>query len=280
MEKEKTDDFSPRGVLEAHLNSSNSALKNKNLGLDFGSPEDSTSETDLDSPDNTGSLTETTSESDPSGTSKKNHVESFVNNAKSFTHWSKMFKMWKRRSIKRLSSFPPFIVPKLSKGKSGRSESEEMAPVLSDIYNFKSTLQHFSLSDLQTATDNFNPGMRNRKVVNNVQFHDYYSTYRCYFSDNMIGRGGYAEVYRGCLKSGQLVAVKQLTRGTCDERTASFLSELGIIAHVHHPRTAKLVGCGVEGGMHLVFQLSPLGSLGSILHGQGRFHFPRLFMLR
>lgn len=85
--------------------------------------------------------------------------------------------------------------------------------------------------------------------------------------DNLIGKGGYANVYKGCLQSGQHVAVKRLMKGSADEKTASFLSELGIIAHVNHPNTAKLIGCGVEGGMHLVFQLSPLGSLGSILHG-------------
>lgn len=85
--------------------------------------------------------------------------------------------------------------------------------------------------------------------------------------DNIIGRGGYSEVYKGRLKDGSLIAVKRLTKGTPEERTASFLSELGIIAHVDHPNTAKLIGCDVEGGMHLVFQLSPLGSLGSLLHG-------------
>ena len=84
---------------------------------------------------------------------------------------------------------------------------------------------------------------------------------------NLIGKGGYSEVYKGRLRDGQLVAVKRLTKGTPDERTANFLSELGIIAHVDHPNTAKLIGCGVEGGMHLVFQLSSLGSLASLLHG-------------
>lgn len=58
-----------------------------------------------------------------------------------------------------------------------------------------------------------------------------------------------------------------MTRGSTDEKTAGFLSELGVIAHVDHPNTAKLIGCGVEGEMHLVFELSLHGSLGSLLHG-------------
>ncbi|XVE62939.1 hypothetical protein DITRI_Ditri06bG0159500 [Diplodiscus trichospermus] len=154
------------------------------------------------------------------------------------SNWKKFFKLWKKRSRKNSSSFPP-LAPKLSR-ENNRSTKEN--PVLRDLYNFKSSLQNFSLAELRAATDNFNP-------------------------DNIIGKGGYAEVYKGLLKDGKFVAIKRLTKGTSDERTAGFLSELGIIAHVNHPNTAKLVGCGIEGGMHLVFQLSPLGSLGSVLHG-------------
>lgn len=83
----------------------------------------------------------------------------------------------------------------------------------------------------------------------------------------MIGRGGFAEVYKGRLPDGQLVAVKRLNKGTDEDRIIGFLSEIGTIAHVDHPNTAKLVGYGVEGGTYLVLQLSPLGSLGSLLHG-------------
>lgn len=82
----------------------------------------------------------------------------------------------------------------------------------------------------------------------------------------LIGKGGYAEVYRGRLKGGELVAIKRLTKGAMEERIADFLSELGIMAHVNHPNTAKLIGYGVEGGVFLVLELSPLGSLASMLH--------------
>lgn len=85
--------------------------------------------------------------------------------------------------------------------------------------------------------------------------------------ENLIGKGGYSEVYKGRLRNGKLVAIKRLTKGTADERTTQFLSELGIMAHVDHPNTAKLLGCGIDGGMHLVFELSPLGSMRSVLHG-------------
>jgi serine/threonine protein kinase len=80
-------------------------------------------------------------------------------------------------------------------------------------------------------------------------------------------KGVYAEVYKGCLRDGQLVAIKRLTRGTADEIVGDFLSELGIIAHLNHPNTIKLIGYGVEGGMHLVLELSLHGSLASMLYG-------------
>lgn len=86
-------------------------------------------------------------------------------------------------------------------------------------------------------------------------------------AENLIGKGGYAEVYKGCLPDGQLVAIKQMNKGTTEEQTTGFLSEIGIIAHVNHRNTAKLIGFGVEGGTYLVLELSPLGSLGSLLRG-------------
>ncbi|XLU81768.1 hypothetical protein S245_005188, partial [Arachis hypogaea] len=50
-----------------------------------------------------------------------------------------------------------------------------------------------------------------------------------FIHDNVIGEGGYAEVYLGKLEDGTFVAIKKLTRGNQEEMTADFLSELGII---------------------------------------------------
>ncbi|QHN97450.1 Receptor-like cytosolic serine/threonine-protein kinase [Arachis hypogaea] len=47
--------------------------------------------------------------------------------------------------------------------------------------------------------------------------------------DNVIGEGGYAEVYLGKFEDGTFVAIKKLTRGNQEEMTAEFLSKLGII---------------------------------------------------
>ncbi|XP_074293896.1 receptor-like cytosolic serine/threonine-protein kinase RBK2 [Silene latifolia] len=158
--------------------------------------------------------------------------------------WKNLFKAWKKKSImKRLTSIPP--VQKItSKINRVGENTGDVSPVDANICKMKASWKIFSFSELQKATNNFS-------------------------SENMIGKGGFAEVYKGCLKDGELVAIKRLTRGTNEERISSFLSELGIIAHVDHPNTAKLIGYGVQGGLHIVLQLSSLGSLGNLLHGSG-----------
>ncbi|GAB4847211.1 hypothetical protein Ancab_026220 [Ancistrocladus abbreviatus] len=113
----------------------------------------------------------------------------------------------------------------------------------------KPSWRNFEYSELAAATNNFSPG-------------------------RMLGKGGHAEVYKGCLADGKVVAVKKLTKvsdeveETSEEgKTADFLSELGIIAHIDHPNAAKLIGFSVENGLFLVLQYCPHGSLASFLHG-------------
>lgn len=84
-----------------------------------------------------------------------------------------------------------------------------------------------------------------------------------------MGKGGYAEVFRGQLYNGHSVAVKRLATGNKDEnKEREFLTELGIVGHVCHPNTAFLIGCCIENGLHLIFDFSPNGTLASALHGE------------
>ncbi|XP_047938645.1 receptor-like cytosolic serine/threonine-protein kinase RBK2 [Salvia hispanica] len=154
------------------------------------------------------------------------------------------FKLLRFKSKRQLATLQPLTALKLSKRFSSFREQVSSAPnaLLDPNMNyFKPQWKNFSLLELQTATSNFCQGY-------------------------LIGKGGYAEVYRGRLRGGQLVAIKRLTKGAMEERIADFLTELGIMAHVNHPNTAKLIGYGVEGGVYLVLELSPLGSLASMLH--------------
>ncbi|XP_077217566.1 receptor-like cytosolic serine/threonine-protein kinase RBK1 [Tasmannia lanceolata] len=112
-----------------------------------------------------------------------------------------------------------------------------------DLHITKPSWRSFDYEELAVATDNFSFEM-------------------------LIGKGGHAEIYKGCLPNGQLVAMKRLTKRDKEEeeRVGDFLSELGIMAHINHPNAARLLGFGVEGGLFLVLQFSPHGSLASILH--------------
>ncbi|KAL6959504.1 non-specific serine,threonine protein kinase [Sarracenia purpurea var. burkii] len=60
----------------------------------------------------------------------------------------------------------------------------------------------------------------------------------------LIGKGGHAEVYKGCLADGQIIAVKKITKKEKNDkdRVGDFLTELGIIAHINHQNAAKLIG--------------------------------------
>ncbi|KAH9664329.1 protein kinase domain-containing protein [Citrus sinensis] len=89
------------------------------------------------------------------------------------------------------------------------------------------------------------------------------------FVENLIGKGGHAEVYKGCLPDGEVVAVKKIIKNAKEdeERISDFLSELGIVAHINHPNAAKLIGFSTENGFHLVLQFLPHGSLSSLLFG-------------
>ncbi|KAK7277887.1 hypothetical protein RJT34_22906 [Clitoria ternatea] len=176
------------------------------------------------------------------GFDSHHQLESETNNCSSTRarpHWSNIFKLWKHKSVKKLVPIPSINVPRIPKWK---SKSSRENTTFRNIYNFRSSLVTFSLLDLRNATNNFS-------------------------KENIIGRGGFSEVYKGCLRDGKLIAVKKMTKGTTDEKTTGFLSELGVIAHVNHPNIAKLIGSCVEGEMHLVFELSRLGSLGSLLRG-------------
>lgn len=166
--------------------------------------------------------------------------------------WRGFFKLLKKGSQMPFQNFQPRLnVPRLTRRKSKRIR-EDLIPSLNspalqssldtDFGCFKSSWKNFTLTELLSATNDFS-------------------------YDNLIGEGGYAEVYLGKLEDGNFVAIKRLTRGNPEEMTADFLSELGIIVHVDHPNIARLIGYGVEGGMFLVLQLSPHGSLSSILYG-------------
>ncbi|KAG2696145.1 hypothetical protein I3760_07G044900 [Carya illinoinensis] len=167
------------------------------------------------------------------------------------SQWKSVIEAFKRKSVRRFSIVPlltashEFSAKNLSR-KLGRIRSAEAEDGIDNdgIPRPKPSWRSFDYAELAAATDNFS-------------------------SENLIGKGGHAEVYKGCLSDGQVVAVKRLTKKKKEEedRISDFLSELGIIAHINHPNAARLLGFGIDGGLHLVLQFSPHGSLASVLFG-------------
>ncbi|KAK9055247.1 hypothetical protein SSX86_026329 [Deinandra increscens subsp. villosa] len=100
-------------------------------------------------------------------------------------------------------------------------------------------------------------------------FEEIYVATNGFCSENMVGKGGYAEVYKGVLEDGQAIAVKRLTQISCDERKEKeFLTEIGTLGHVNHPNVSSLLGCCIDNGLYLIFQFSSKGSVASLLHDE------------
>ncbi|KAG7579676.1 Protein kinase-like domain superfamily [Arabidopsis thaliana x Arabidopsis arenosa] len=100
-------------------------------------------------------------------------------------------------------------------------------------------------------------------------FEEIYDATNGFSSENLVGRGGFAEVYKGILsKNGEEIAVKRITRGGRDDerREKEFLMEIGTIGHVSHPNVLSLLGCCIDNGLYLVFIFSSRGSVASLLH--------------
>ncbi|KAB2604838.1 receptor-like serine/threonine-protein kinase [Pyrus ussuriensis x Pyrus communis] len=125
----------------------------------------------------------------------------------------------------------------------------------------------FSLKwrSLEKATSpNGSKGVENNEILKNVEAKELSPrpTWKCFSyeeisdatnafsSENLVGYGGYAEVYRGVLENGEEIAVKRLTKAVTDERKEKeFLNEIGTIGHVCHSNMLSLVGCCIDNGL-------------------------------
>ncbi|KFK28223.1 hypothetical protein AALP_AA8G488500 [Arabis alpina] len=175
-------------------------------------------------------------------------------NVSSFHHhglqWNKMIESIKKKSIRRFSVIPLLASYELTRKNMRRKQPKLTSPSSEneiDCGQFlvvKPSWRNFTFEELVAATNDFNP-------------------------ENMIGKGGHAEVYKGVLPDGETVAIKKLMRHAKEEeeRVSDFLSELGIIAHVNHPNAARLRGFSSDRGLHFVLEYSPHGSLASLLFG-------------
>ncbi|KAH7851096.1 hypothetical protein Vadar_007251 [Vaccinium darrowii] len=164
-------------------------------------------------------------------------------------HWRNFIDNIRSKSVRRFSAIPLLLgndSRKSLRKKLNRNRSADDEIDCGDVEEGpKPSWRNFTLAELSAATDDFS-------------------------SERLIGKGGHAEVYKGTLPDGQIVAVKRITKKEKKDdnnRVGDFLTELGIIAHINHPNAAKLIGFSSDGGLHLVLQFSPQGSLANVLHG-------------
>ncbi|KAF1866922.1 hypothetical protein Lal_00018308 [Lupinus albus] len=102
---------------------------------------------------------------------------------------------------------------------------------------------YFSLKQIKTATNNFDP-------------------------DNKIGEGGFGPVYKGILLDGTVIAVKQLSSKS-RQGNREFVTEIGMISALLHPNLVKLYGCCIEGNqLLLVYEYLENNSLARALFGK------------
>jgi len=122
---------------------------------------------------------------------------------------------------------------------SGQSSSFSLG---SNLGKYPGSAKTFSTSEIEKATDNFNPS-------------------------RIVGEGGFGCVYMGTLEDGASVAVKVLKR---DDKQGGreFLAEVEMLSRVHHRNLVKLIGICTDDSMRcLVYELVPNGSVEYHLHG-------------
>ncbi|ESW28459.1 hypothetical protein PHAVU_003G288300 [Phaseolus vulgaris] len=168
--------------------------------------------------------------------------------------WKTMMDVLRFKSVRRFSTIPLLgasyeisrrsLRNKLARIRPANDDDDLDVSIDFDGIPTKPSWKNFNYAELVAATDDFNP-------------------------ENMLGKGGHAEVYKGCLPDGRIVAVKRLMRNEkeIEDTVGDFLTELGIIAHINNPNATRLIGFGIDQGLFFVLQLAPHGSLASMLFG-------------
>ncbi|XP_019169225.1 PREDICTED: receptor-like cytosolic serine/threonine-protein kinase RBK2 isoform X2 [Ipomoea nil] len=99
-------------------------------------------------------------------------------------------------------------------------------------------------------------------------------------SENLIGKGGCNQVYKGVLPDGKQVAVKILK--SSEKAWKDFMQEVDIMTSVKHKNIAPLLGICIEDTSDLVsvYNFLSQGNLEENLHGKGKGKSPLAWKVR
>jgi hypothetical protein len=137
---------------------------------------------------------------------------------------------------------------------------------------YSATCRLFQYQELLSATSNFLAGLFPCTIRNSKQLQFLFRHHLIYpillfcLSENLIGKGGSSQVYKGCLSDGKELAVKILKPS--EDVLKEFVLEIEIITTLHHKNIISLLGfCFEDKNLLLVYDFLPRGSLEDNLYG-------------
>ncbi|XP_006652874.1 G-type lectin S-receptor-like serine/threonine-protein kinase B120 [Oryza brachyantha] len=132
-----------------------------------------------------------------------------------------------------------------SKGKQRNNENQNRAALgrfktSDELYEQNLELPCINFEDVATATNNFS-------------------------DSNMLGKGGFGNVYKGMLESGKEVAIKRLSTGST-QGVEHFTNEVVLIAKLQHKNLVRLLGYCIHGDERLlIYEYLPNKSLDAFI---------------
>ncbi|CAK7346908.1 unnamed protein product [Dovyalis caffra] len=107
------------------------------------------------------------------------------------------------------------------------------------------------------------------------QYQELLSATSNFLAENLIGKGGSSQVYKGCLPDGKELAVKILKPS--EDILKEFVLEIEIITTLHHKNIISLLGfCFEDKNLLLVYEFLSRGSLEENLHVLKLFWYSQL----